>query len=136
MDPEHMWKATAIVLCAAVPAGFYVLGDLTDAFPGVLTIEPEETEPAAGPPAQAESWDRAPGEVPTGAVATSPDLAEQTDLPARTDGHADLPVAAAGLAFRGVEAGTNEVLAERGAGPARAPAAPLKLRTAAAEARR
>ena len=22
-----MWKATAIVLCAAVPAGFYVLGD-------------------------------------------------------------------------------------------------------------
>src|SRR5690625_7465064 len=72
MDSEHMWKATAIVLCAAVPAGFYVLGDLTYAFPGVLTIEPEETEPAAGPPAQAESWDRAPGEVPTGAVATSP----------------------------------------------------------------
>src|SRR5690625_1936230 len=133
MDSEHMWKATAIVLCAAVPAGFYVLGDLTDAFPGVLTIEPEETEPAAGPPAQAESWDRAPGEVPTGAVATSPDLAEQTDLQARMDGHADLPVVADGLAFSVVDAGTNEVLAERDAGTARTPASTLKLLTAAAE---
>src|SRR5690625_2670084 len=132
MDSEHMWKATAIVLCAAVPAGFYVLGDLTDAFPGVLTIEPEETEPAAGPPAQAESWDRAPGEVPTGAVATSPDLAEQTDLQARMDGHADLPVVADGLAFSVVDAGTNEVLAERDAGTARTPASTLKLLTAAA----
>ena len=127
-----MWKATAIVLCAAVPAGFYVLGDLTDAFPGVLTIEPEETEPAAGPPAQAESWDRAPGEVPTGAVASSPDLAEQTDLQARMDGHADLPVVADGLAFSVVDAGTNEVLAERDAGTARTPASTLKLLTAAA----
>src|SRR5699024_8796805 len=120
MDSEHMWKATAIVLCAAVPAGFYVLGDLTDAFPGVLTME------------QAESWDRAPGEVPTGAVATSPDLAEQTDLQARMDGHADLPVVADGLAFSVVDAGTNEVLAERDAGTARTPASTLKLLTAAA----
>src|SRR5690625_5483562 len=71
MDSEHMWKATAIVLCAAVPAGFYVLGDLTDAFPGVLTIEPEETEPAAGPPAQAGRRGRAPRAVPTGPGARS-----------------------------------------------------------------
>ena len=98
----------------------------------MLTIEPEETEPAAGPPAQAESWDRAPGEVPTGAVATSPDLAEQTDLQARMDGHADLPVVADGLAFSVVDAGTNEVLAERDAGTARTPASTLKLLTAAA----
>src|SRR5690625_7703180 len=106
MDSEHMWKATAIVLCAAVPAGFYVLGDLTDAFPGVLTIEPEETAPAAGPPAQAESWDRAPGGGPTAAVACSTDVAEQTELQARMGGHADLAEVAYGMALLVVDSGT------------------------------
>lgn len=127
-----MWKATAIVLCAAVPAGFYLLGDLTDAFPGVLTIESEETAPVSGPPAQAESWDREPGEVPTGAVASSPVLATQTDLQARMDAHADLPVVTDGLAYSVVDAATGEILAERDAATARAPASTLKLLTAAA----
>ena len=27
---ERIWRTTAIVMCAAVPTSFYVLGDLTD----------------------------------------------------------------------------------------------------------
>ena len=132
MDSERVWKTTAIVLCAAVPAGFYVLGDLTDAFPGVLTVESDPTGPAAGPPALAEDWDRVPGEVPTGAVAPSPALAADTELQARMDAHAELPVVADGLAYSVVDADTGKVLAERDAATARTPASTLKLLTAAA----
>ena len=51
-----MWRATAIVMCAAVPVSFYVLGDLMDAFPGVLTVRSAEEGPVAGPRAVAEDW--------------------------------------------------------------------------------
>ena len=46
---ERIWRTAAIVMCAAVPASFYLLGDLTDAFPGVLTVRTEQEAPAAGP---------------------------------------------------------------------------------------
>ena len=39
---ERIWRTTAIVMCAAVPTSFYMLGDLTDAFPGVLTVRTVE----------------------------------------------------------------------------------------------
>ena len=51
---ERIWRTTAIVMCAAVPTSFYMLGDLTDAFPGVLTVRTVEEGPKAGPRAVAE----------------------------------------------------------------------------------
>ena len=55
---ERIWRTAAIVMCAAVPASFYLLGDLTDAFPGVLTVRTEQEAPAAGPRAVSEDWER------------------------------------------------------------------------------
>src|SRR5699024_12580084 len=56
---DRMWRTTAIVICAAVPASFYLIGDLTDAFPGVLTVRTPEEGPSFGPRALAEDWERA-----------------------------------------------------------------------------
>src|SRR5690606_41774813 len=65
---ERVWRAVAIVMCAAVPAGFYVVGDLADAFPGVLTVDTPEDGPAAGPKALAEGWERLEATTPPGAT--------------------------------------------------------------------
>ena len=129
---ERMWRTTAIVMCAVVPTSFYVLGDLTDAFPGFLTVRHEEQGPAFGPRAAAEDWARvgaeeSPSTAPAAGVADSAD-----DLEERMSSHADLPVVAGGLAFSVVDAGTGEPVAERDAATALVPASTLKLLTAAA----
>ncbi|GAA1488302.1 D-alanyl-D-alanine carboxypeptidase [Brachybacterium sacelli] len=124
-----------MVLCAAVPASFYLLGDLTDAFPGVLTIRSSQESPGAGPGAQAEDWERtsAPAPGPEAAPSTSPEQAD--DLEEHMSAHADLPVVGGNLAFSVVDAETGGTLAERDADTARTPASTLKLLTAAAALR-
>lgn len=132
---ERVWRAVAIVMCAAVPAGFYVVGDLADAFPGVLTVDTPEDGPAAGPKALAEGWERLEAPTPPSATdlsssSTGNDLAG--DLAERMASHATLPVVDGGLAFSVVDAASGEVLAEREADTALVPASTLKLLTAAA----
>ena len=87
-----MWRATAIVMCAAVPVSFYVLGDLMDAFPGVLTVRSAEEGPVAGPRAVAEDWERVDPADAVGPVGTSPSPIDPSDLQRRMDEKADLPV--------------------------------------------
>lgn len=116
-------------MCAAMPASFYVLGDLTDAFPGVLTLRTEPAGPAAGPEALAEDWERVEAAAPPQAA---PAPADTADLQQRMEAVAERPVVAGGLAFSVVDAGTGEVLAQRDAHTALVPASTLKLLTAAA----
>ncbi|MGO1945343.1 MULTISPECIES: D-alanyl-D-alanine carboxypeptidase/D-alanyl-D-alanine-endopeptidase [Brachybacterium] len=130
--PERVWRTTAIVLCAAVPASFYLIGDLTDAFPGVLTISSEQEGPEAGPRAQAEDWDRVPAAAPGPDVAPEVDPTSSADLEERMSAHAGDPVVDDGLAFSVVDVETGEVIAARDADAARVPASTLKLLTAAA----
>lgn len=127
-----MWRLTAIVMCAAVPASFYVLGDLMDAFPGVLTIRSQEQGPQAGPRAVAEDWERVDPTEAADPVASSPAPLDPADLQARMDAKAELPVIAGNLAYSVVDSATGEVLAERSSGEALVPASTLKLLTAAA----
>jgi D-alanyl-D-alanine carboxypeptidase/D-alanyl-D-alanine-endopeptidase (penicillin-binding protein 4) len=135
MDSERLWRGAAIVLCAAVPVSFYALGDIADAFPGVLTTQREEQGPAAGPAAVAEDWERTAPRAPRGSetpmvpTGTAP---AATDLAARMAAHADLPVVAGNLAFSVVDAETGTVLAEREAAAPLIPASTQKLLTAAA----
>src|SRR5699024_9550240 len=70
----RMWRTTAIVTCAAVPASFYLIGDLTDAFPGILTVRTSEEDPSFGPRALAEDWERvgAAQSLPTSESAAPP----------------------------------------------------------------
>lgn len=136
MPTERIWRAAAIVVCAAVPASFYVIGDLTDAFPGVLTIAPDPHAVDARPPAQAEEWKATEADAPQGQVAQSVDHVFAVDLARRMDSHASLPVVAGHLAYSVVDAETGEVLAQRDADTARAPASTLKLLTSAAALRR
>ncbi|WP_422117247.1 D-alanyl-D-alanine carboxypeptidase/D-alanyl-D-alanine-endopeptidase [Brachybacterium sp. UNK5269] len=127
---ERIWRTTAIVMCAAMPTSFYVLGDLTDAFPGVLTLRTEQAGPAAGPAALAEDWERVEAAEPMPAPAPAP--VGSADLQQRMEAGAALPVVAGGLAFSVVDAGTGKVLAQRDAHAALVPASTLKLLTAAA----
>lgn len=131
-----MWRTTAIVMCAAVPVSFYVLGDLTDAFPGVLTVHSREEGPAAGPRAVAEEWERLTAEDQLDIPAPDETPVDAADLEARMAAKAGLPVVAGGLAFSVVDADTGDVLAQRDADTARVPASTLKLLTAAAVLRR
>ena len=129
---ERIWRTTAIVMCAAVPTSFYVLGDLTDAFPGVLTVRTVEEGPKAGPRAVAEEWERlAPEDVLTPPSPASAPV-ESADLEERMASWASLPVVDDGLAFSVVDAGTGDVLAQRSSETALVPASTLKLLTAAA----
>lgn len=130
MVPERIWRNTAIVLCIAVPASFYVLGDLADAFPGVLTLDTVTEAPAAGPAAEGEDWERTVPAAPRGTPAA--EAADGTDLAARMDAHAALPVVDGNLAYCVVDADTGAVIAGRDAETARVPASTLKLLTAAA----
>lgn len=132
MPTERLWRAAAITLCAAVPVSFYVIGDVTDAFPGVLTVADEEEGPASGPRAQGEDYDRVTAAVPIPSVAPEVPDAQAQDLQARMDAHAALPVVDGNLSYAVVDAGTGEQLAGRDAHTVHVPASTLKLLTAAA----
>jgi serine-type D-Ala-D-Ala carboxypeptidase/endopeptidase (penicillin-binding protein 4) len=129
---DRIWRTTAIVMCAAVPTSFYLLGDLTEAFPGVLTVRTEPSAPASGPRAVSEDWERvgARDPLPTDSSTAAP--IQPADLAERMAAPADLPVVAGGLAFSVVDAATGETLAAREADTALVPASTLKLLTAAA----
>ncbi|MGY5763640.1 D-alanyl-D-alanine carboxypeptidase/D-alanyl-D-alanine endopeptidase [Brachybacterium sp. DNPG3] len=132
MVSERIWRNTAIALCIAVPASFYILGDLADAFPGVLTTASAQQEPTAGPRAVAEDWERDQAAVPTGQTATSTSSELAADLQERMDAQASLAVVDGNLAYAVVDAETGAVIAERDSDTARTPASTLKLLTAAA----
>lgn len=129
---DRIWRTTAIVMCAAVPTSFYVLGDLTDAFPGVLTVRTVEEGPASGPRAVAEDWERLSAGDLVDPPEPSADLEGTADLEERMSTGAEIPVVDGGLAFSVVDADSGEVLAERDSGTALVPASTLKLLTAAA----
>lgn len=129
---ERIWRTTAIVMCAAVPSSFYLLGDLTDAFPGVLTVAAVDERPASGPRAVAEDWERLEAADLLPPIGPSGGPVDPADLEERMAAGALLPVVDGGLAFSVVDAGTGEVLAEREAETALVPASTLKLLTAAA----
>ena len=129
---ERIWRTTAIVMCAAVPTSFYVLGDLTDAFPGVLTVAAGDERPASGPRAVAEDWERLAAGDQLPPINRPGVPVDPADLEGRMAAAAQLPVVNGGLAFSVIAAGTGEVLAERDAATALVPASTLKLLTAAA----
>lgn len=135
MSFERVWRAAAIALCAAVPASFYVIGDLTDAFPGVLTVVTEETGPQAGPRAQGEDYERVTPAVPAPSPVPSVPADQAQDLQSRMDAHAALPVVDGNLSYAVVDAGTGEQIASRDPHTAHVPASTLKLLTAAAALR-
>ena len=127
-----MWRTTAVVMCGAVPVSFYALGDLMDAFPGVLTVRSAQEAPEAGPRAVAEDWERVDPADAVGPVGPSPEPIDPADLQRRMEEKAALPVVDGGLAFSVVDAEDGEVLAEREADEPLVPASTLKLLTAAA----
>ena len=129
---ERIWRTAAIVMCAAVPASFYLLGDLTDAFPGVLTVRTEQEAPAAGPRAVSEDWERLEAQDLLPAPTSPAPEVDPADLERRMAAHAGLPVVEGGLAFSVVDAGTGQILASRDPDTALVPASTLKLLTAAA----
>ncbi len=133
MRSERLWRGVAIALCALVPGSFYLLGDATDAFPGVLTITPQEERNTARPPAQAEDWERTVSPLPMASPAAAlPAPEASTDLAARMNAHANLPVVNGNLSYAVVDAATGTLIAERDSRVARTPASTLKLLTAAA----
>ncbi len=132
MSADGIWRGIAIAMCIALPAGFYVAGDLADAFPGVLTIDGGDEGATARPRAVGEDYERVAPSPLIPASATGVDAAAAQDLQARLDAHAADPVVAGNLAFSVVDAETGEVLAQRDAQTARTPASTLKLLTATA----
>ncbi|MCS6712592.1 D-alanyl-D-alanine carboxypeptidase/D-alanyl-D-alanine-endopeptidase [Brachybacterium sp. EF45031] len=134
MRSKRIWRATAIALALAVPTAFYAVGDVTDAFPGVLTLEREQQDPT-GPPAQgedAERVDAAPLAPPAPGV---PDPAVGEDLVQRLDAHAAAPVVQGRLAYSVIDVETGAVLAQRDAATARTPASTVKVLVATAALR-
>ena len=127
-----MWRTVAVVMCAALPVSFYVLGDLMDAFPGFLTVRSAEGDPGSGPRAVAEDWERVDPAEAVAPVGSSPSPVDPTDLQQRMAAKAELPVVGGGLAFSVVGAEDGQVLAERDSSSALVPASTLKLLTAAA----
>ncbi|EWS80606.1 D-alanyl-D-alanine carboxypeptidase [Brachybacterium phenoliresistens] len=132
MRQLNVWRPLAVIMCAAVPIGFYAIGDVTDAFPGILTLEQEEQGPQAGPPAQAEDLSREDPVQMVPSAAPGVDAAAGPELAARMDAHAELPVVQGNLAYAVVDAETGTTLAARDADTARVPASTQKLLTAAA----
>jgi D-alanyl-D-alanine carboxypeptidase/D-alanyl-D-alanine-endopeptidase (penicillin-binding protein 4) len=132
MQSEKVWRAVAVTLCALVPVSFYGIGDLADAFPGVLTLDREVTESPVGPRAQGEDYDR------TEHTALAPDAAEDPaddnglDLEERMSAYADDPVVDGNLSFTVVDAADGNVIASRDPDTARIPASTLTLLTASA----
>lgn len=136
MRSDRIWRAAAIVMCAALPVGFYAIGDVTDAFPGVLTLTGQEEAATARPRAEGEEYDRPERSAAAPSAAASVDAATRTDLQARLDAHAKAPVVGGRLAFSVVDAGTGATLAQRDDRTARTPASTLKFLTATATLRR
>lgn len=135
MGTDRVWRAAAIGLCAVLPVGFYVAGDLTDAFPGVLTLRSDAQPATAGPRARGEDYTR-PSATPLAPTsAASPDTAAARNLQQRLDARAADPVVAGNLAFSVIDSATGTVLAQRDAATARTPASTLKLLTATAALR-
>ena len=99
-----MWRTVAVVMCAALPVSFYVLGDLMDAFPGVLTVRSAEEDPGSGPRAVAEDWERVDPAEAVAPVGSSPSPVDPADLQQRMAAKAELPVGGGGLAFSVVAA--------------------------------
>lgn len=135
MGGSRIWRAVAVGLCAALPVGFYVIGDATDAFPGVLTLEPASDQEGPRPRALGEDYERPSASALVPPSASAVDSASAADLQARLDAHAADPVVAGNLAFSVIDTGTGEVLAQRDAATARTPASTLKLLTATAALR-
>lgn len=135
MKGDRIWRAVAIGLCAALPVAFYVVGDITDAFPGVLTVESDSGQSTARPRAVGEDYERPSRRplAPTEAASEAPGLA--ADLQTRMDAHAADPVVAGHLAYSVIDAESGDVLASRDAATARTPASTLKLLTATAALR-
>lgn len=135
MSADRVWRAVAIALCAALPVGFYVIGDVTDAFPGVLTLQASPEGAIARPRAVGEEYERIAGTRLAPTEAASVDAHAAADLQAALDAHAADPVVNGGLAFSVIDAETGTVLAQRDATTARTPASTLKLLTATAALR-
>lgn len=135
MPAPRLWRGVAIAMCALVPVGFYAVGDATDAFPGILTIDSSEPEDSARPRAQGEDYERP--EVTPLAPAEDASLSpeEIADLKSRMDSHLDDAVIDGNLAYSVVDAQTQKVIVERDAETARTPASTLKLLTATAALR-
>lgn len=129
---DRILRTITIVMCAAVPTSFYVLGDITDAFPGVLTVRSQEQDPAFGPRAVAEDWERVGADEVLPPASSGPATISGADLERRMSAPASLPVVSGGLAFSVVDAETGTVLAQRDADAALVPASTLKLLTATA----
>ena len=104
-----MWRTPAVVMCAAVPVSFYALGDLMDAFPGVLTVRSAREAPESGPRAVAEDWERVDPADAVGPVGPSPEPIDPADLQRRMEEKAALPVVDGGLAFSVVDAEDGEL---------------------------
>ena len=85
-----MWRTVAVVMCAALPVSFYVLGDLMDAFPGFLTVRSAEGDPGSGPRAVAEDWERVDPAEAVAPVGSSPSPVDPTDLQQRMAAKAEL----------------------------------------------
>lgn len=132
---QRMWRAVAIGLCAALPVGFYIVGDVTDAFPGVLTLSSADSSATARPRAQGEDYPRPAATSLAPPSATAVDSAAAGDLATRLDAHAADPVVGGNLAYSVVDTETGAVLAQRDAETARTPASTLKLLTATAALR-
>lgn len=132
MRSDAIWRAVAIGLCAALPVGFYVVGDITDAFPGVLTTQADQEDATARPRAQGEDYTRPENTplAPPTADGVEPGAAE--NLQSRLDAHVAVPVVGGNLAYSVVDVGTGEQIASRDATTARTPASTLKLLTATA----
>lgn len=136
MRRDGIWRAVAIAMCAALPVGFYAVGDLTDAFPGVLTLEESSAGPTARPRAQGEDYER-PADSPLAPTAAAiVDGSAAQGLRERLDAHAADPVVAGNLAYSVVDVDTGEEIAARDSATARTPASTLKLLTATAALRK
>ncbi|MDO5663089.1 MAG: D-alanyl-D-alanine carboxypeptidase [Brachybacterium sp.] len=135
MGRGPLTRFAVVALCLTVPAGFYVYGDITDAFPGVLTLHQDEGGPETGPPAQGEDYARADAAPLLPASATAVDPGVGADLQQRMDAHADLEVVDGNLSYAVIDAASGEVLAERDADTARTPASTVKLLVGAAALR-
>lgn len=124
-------RAFALGMCAVLPVALYAVGDLADAFPGVLTVQRIQDPRAQLPPAEIE--DSSPVAVPQ--LAPEPAASVTTDtsaLEARLEETAGLPVVSGRLSVEVIDAASGTELASRDAATPRVPASTLKLLTAAA----
>ncbi|MDO5644139.1 MAG: D-alanyl-D-alanine carboxypeptidase [Dermabacter sp.] len=122
-------RVLAALVALALPASFYVYGDVVDAFPGPLTLRAEAAGPVEGVPADGEAYALlSPSADASASPAVTPVSA--ADLNAALAPVAALPVVEGHLAYAIVDADSGEVIAESDASEARTPASTMKLLTA------